>query len=74
MAILPGDDMTLADYQRIIAELETVIGDAKTLMTRFEATGFDETLSDDYLALHALYTRMIEEQRRYTQEMLAAEE
>lgn len=66
--------MNIADYQRIIDELETVISDTKTLMARFEATGFDETMSDDYLALHELYTRMIEEQRRYTQEMLATEE
>lgn len=66
--------MNQADYQRIIAELDTVIDDAKALMARFEATGFDETISDDYLALHELYTRMVEEQRRYTREMLAAEE
>ena len=51
-----------------------MIDDTKTLMARFEATGFDETMSDDYLALHELYARMIAEQRRYTREMLAAEE
>lgn len=65
--------MTITEYQRIIAELDAVIGDAKTLMSRFEATGFDETMSDDYLALHELYTRVVEEQRRYTHEMLAAD-
>lgn len=41
---------------------------------RFEAAGFNESMSDDYFALHELYTRMIEEQRRYTWEMLAAKE
>ncbi|SDL68207.1 hypothetical protein SAMN05661010_02262 [Modicisalibacter muralis] len=66
--------MKIADYQCIIDELEVVISDTKTLMVRFEATDFDETMSDDYLALHKLYTRMVEEQRRYTQEMLVAEE
>lgn len=65
--------MNQADYQRIIAELDEVINDTKKLMTRFEATGFDETMSDDYLVLHELYTRMVEEQRRYTREVLAAE-
>nr|WP_297461212.1 hypothetical protein [uncultured Halomonas sp.] len=66
--------MTIAEYRRTINELEAVISDTKTLMARFEATGFDEAMSDDYLALHELYTRIIEEQRRYTREMLAAEE
>lgn len=65
--------LAISEYQRIIAELDAVIRDAKTLMARFEATGFDETMGDDYLALHELYTRMVEEQRRYTREMLAVE-
>nr|WP_297461205.1 hypothetical protein [uncultured Halomonas sp.] len=66
--------LAISEYQRIIAELDAVIRDAKALMTRFEATGFDETMSDDYLALHALYTRAVSEQRHYTQTMLAAGE
>ncbi|MCG7598636.1 hypothetical protein MHM84_02440 [Halomonas sp. McH1-25] len=63
--------LSLEDCRHILDELESVIADAKALMTRFEATGFDESLPDDYLALHELYTRSVKEQQHYTQIMLA---
>lgn len=56
--------------QHILNELESVIGDAKALMARFEATGFDESQPDDYFALHELYTRSVKEQQKYTQILL----
>ncbi|SFH44773.1 hypothetical protein [Modicisalibacter xianhensis] len=62
--------LDVEDCQHILSELESVISDAKALMARFEAAGFDESQPDDYFALHELYTRSVKEQQKYTQILL----
>ncbi|TDX30993.1 hypothetical protein DFO67_104258 [Modicisalibacter xianhensis] len=62
--------LDVEDCQHILSELESVIADAKALMVRFEATGFDESQPDDYFALHELCTRSVKEQQKYTQILL----
>ena len=62
--------MTVEDYEFVLAELQRVVDDAKTLMAKFEAAKFDQQLSDEYHTLHELYARAVKAQRRYTHEAL----
>jgi hypothetical protein len=62
--------MTIEDYEFVLAELQRLIDDAKSLMTKFETVEFDQRLSDEYHTLHELYERAVKTQRSYTYEML----
>ena len=62
--------MTVEDYEFVLAELQRLIEDAKSLMTKFEATGSSLQLPGEYHALHELYTRAVKAQKRYTHEVL----
>ena len=52
--------MNPTDHQRIITELNVLLHQLTELMQRFEATGFNVTMKDDYVALHGLQHRILE--------------
>lgn len=49
--------LTLADHRHLLAELDTLLAQVAELMARFEATGYDRVMRDDYLALHQMQAR-----------------
>lgn len=52
--------MNTADHQRVIAELDVLLGQVAEMMQRFEATGFNVAMKDDYVELHTLQNRIME--------------
>ena len=58
------------DYERVIHELEGLIHDTRRLIERFDATGMDEKMQEDYDKLLALYDQAIKDQKFYTRAML----
>lgn len=46
--------MNEAEYQRVINELQGVIDDTQHTIVRFEATGMDEQMPEDYETLLAI--------------------
>lgn len=61
--------MERIDYQRIIAELDTLAEQVAGTMQRFEATGFTSVMKDDYVVLHVLQHRILEMRLEHTQAM-----
>lgn len=59
--------MNLTDHQRIITELNVLLHQLTELMQRFEATGFNVTMKDDYVALHGLQHRILEMRLEHSQ-------
>ena len=64
------DAMQEGDYQRVIHELEKLIQDTKQLIERFDSTGMDEDMQDDYSKLLTIYDKAIKDQAYYTRAML----
>lgn len=64
--------MTEAEHQRVIDELDEVIRETRALMERFEASGMDEAMADDYAQLHDLHARAVSDQKAHTLAMLNA--
>lgn len=62
--------MTVDEHQQVIDELQAVLDDTRATMERFEATGMDDQMSDDYAKLEAIATQVVKEQRRYVLQML----
>jgi len=62
--------LSAEECQRLVEEHECLIQETRALMARFEATGMDEAMADDYRQLHEIYTKAVNEQRRYTRRML----
>ncbi|WP_458524982.1 hypothetical protein [Onishia taeanensis] len=63
-------EMPEDDYRRVIDKLEGVIQDTQQLIERFEATGMDEKMQEDYDRLLAIQDRAIKDQTFYTRAML----
>ncbi len=59
--------MNPTDHQRIITELNVLLHQLAKLMQRFEATGFNVTMKDDYVALHGLQHRILEMRLAHSQ-------
>lgn len=59
-----------SDYQRVIDELEKLIQDTKQLIERFDSTGMDEEMQEDYDKLLTIYDQAIKDQAHCTQVML----
>lgn len=59
--------MNPADHQRVIAELDVLSHQITKLMQRFEDTGFNVSMKDDYVNLHALQNRLIEQRLHHSQ-------
>jgi len=58
------------DYQRVIRELDQLIQDTRQLIERFDSTGMDERMQQDYEKLLAIYDQAIKDQTYYTRAML----
>ena len=53
-----------ADWQRVVDAFDRLLADIATLLQRFEAHGLQARLKDDYLALHALQARTLEQRQQ----------
>ena len=62
--------MTPDDLQRVIDELQTLIDETQQTLTRFEATGMDEELAEDYEKLLTILDDAIKQQREHTKGLL----
>ena len=62
--------MTVDEHQRVIDELQAVIDDTQHTLNRFEATGMDDMMAEDFAQLHALLDRAIRGQKVHTLRML----
>ncbi|MBA2779543.1 hypothetical protein [Billgrantia kenyensis] len=62
--------MTETEYQQVIDELERVIQDTRATMARFESTGMDEKMPEDYDKLLVILDDAVKQQREHTQAML----
>jgi hypothetical protein len=65
--------MSESEYRQVIDKLECVIRDIRDTIARFEDTGMDERMPEDYARLHEIYSKAVREQRAYTLAMLKAE-
>ena len=64
------DAMQENDYLRVIHELEKLTQDTKQLIERFDGTGMDKEMQEDYDKLLAIYDQVIKDQAYYTRAML----
>ncbi|MCG7598630.1 hypothetical protein MHM84_02400 [Halomonas sp. McH1-25] len=62
--------MNQAEYQHVIDELDALITETRKLMGRFEDTGMNDEMPDDYAKLEMIITQALKEQRYHTQKML----
>ena len=62
--------MNETDHQRVINELQAVIDDTQHTLDRFEATGMDEQMPDDYEKLLIILNDAVKQQREHTLAML----
>ena len=64
--------MTEAEHRQVIDELQTVIDDTQQTIGRFEATGMQEEMAEDYEKLLAIVDDAVTQQREHTMAMLDA--
>lgn len=62
--------MTPDDHQHVINELQKVIDDTQHTIDRFENTGMDDEMPEDYEKLLAILDDAVKQQREHTQAML----
>jgi len=62
--------MTVDDHQRVIDELQAVIDDTQHTIERFDATGMDEQMPEDYDKLLAILDDAVKQQREHAMAML----
>lgn len=62
--------MTMDDHQRVIDELQAVIDDTQHTLERFEATGMEAEMPEDYDKLLAILDDAVTQQRAHTLAML----
>lgn len=65
--------MTVDDHQRVIDELQAVIDDTQHTLDRFEATGMETEMPEDYDKLLAILDDAVTQQRAHTLAMLEQE-
>lgn len=63
--------MNAQEHERIIKELQALIEDTQATLTRFEETGMDEQMPEDYDKLLEVLDNAIKQQREHTLAMLA---
>lgn len=63
--------MTADEYQRVIDELQILIDDTQQTLKRFEATGMDKQMAEDYEKLLDILDGAVKQQREHTQQMLS---
>jgi hypothetical protein len=57
--------MTSEDHNRLAQELNTMIHDTMALLDRFEESGMDLTMADDYEELQMLLAKATKEYRMH---------
>lgn len=62
--------MSEADYQRIIDALQALINETQSTLERFETSGMDEKMSEDYEKLLDILDQAVKQQRGHTFAML----
>ncbi|MEA2119686.1 hypothetical protein [Halovibrio sp. HP20-50] len=62
--------MTPEEYEQVIDELQTVIDETQATLKRFENTGMDDDMPEDYETLLAILDDAVKQQREHTQAML----
>ena len=62
--------MTSDEQQRVIDELQGVIDDTQKTIDRFEATGMDEQMAEDYDKLLDILDDAVKQQQAHTLAML----
>ncbi|WP_040241372.1 hypothetical protein [Chromohalobacter japonicus] len=62
--------MNHTEYQRVVEELNTLITDTRQLIARFEDTGMDNEMPDDYTRLELMVSEALKQQRHYMQKVL----
>ncbi|WP_444677473.1 hypothetical protein [Halomonas sp. E19] len=62
--------MTPDEHQQVIDELQGLIDDTQQTIDRFEATGMEEKLAEDYEKLLAILDDAVKQQRAHTLAML----
>ena len=62
--------MTADEHQQVIDKLQEVIDDTRQTIERFEATGMETELSEDYDKLLEILDGAIKAQREHTLAML----
>ena len=62
--------MTEAEHQQVIDELQSVIDDTQRTLDRFEVTGMQEEMAEDYEKLLAIVDDAVTQQREHTLAML----
>ncbi len=62
--------MTNEEEQHVIDELQTVISDTQATLQRFEDTGMDQEMPEDYEKLLTILDDAIKQQREHTRVML----
>lgn len=62
--------MNETDHQHVINELQGVIDETQHTLARFESTGMDEQMPEDYGALLAILDDAVRQQREHTLAML----
>ncbi|MBR2514864.1 MAG: hypothetical protein IKE45_12820 [Halomonas sp.] len=63
--------MTNDEQQHVIDELQALINDTQATLKRFEDTGMDEQMLEDYDKLLEVLDNAIKQQREHTLAMLA---
>lgn len=58
------------EYQRVIDELQVLIDDTQATLKRFEETGMDTHMQDDYSKLLDVLDNAVKQQREHTIAML----
>lgn len=62
--------MTNTEYLQVIGELQTVIADTQATLQRFEDTGMDKEMPEDYEKLLGILDGAVKQQREHTKAML----
>ncbi len=62
--------MTNDEYQHVIDKLQLLITETQGTLKRFEETGMDRHMQEDYSKLLDVLDAAIKQQREYTQRML----
>lgn len=63
--------MTADEHKRVIDELQALIDDTLQTLKRFEATGMDKQMAEDYEKLLDILDGAVKQQRDHTQQMLS---
>ncbi len=64
--------MSDSDYRHLLNELESLLEDTAEMLQRFEDSGMDERMPEDYQTLLAIQAKALQEQQSYLQALRQA--